>query len=325
MATHNEAAMNKIKARLSNQGIIPGSSLLLLAAFCLVLVLPIEITTPDEFISDASALTIDVEKLHHEAVHTAKPGPFSVEELQASLSSFDSSTAFSTIGNYPLGSFEKDLLGSVVGAIEEQSCHVGFVLMDINTGWGVAYNADEEFYSASSIKGPYVASLAVHHPDSVLSWAESMYSVVHDSDNDEYFSLRNSYGDEPMTWWCEEAGVEAFIDGEWFPYCSPRTLSKLWLRTYEYFESDSAGTSEIKSMYIGSLNSPISQNLGATYEVCTKAGWIIDEEFTATIDAGIVYAGENPYLMIIMTDAPSDFSVLDPLVLALDEIHEYFY
>ena len=254
-----------------------------------------------------------------------KPGPFTIEQLQAKLSSFEASASFVAIGDYPLGSHEIEVLQPVVGAILEEEYLLGFLILDINTGWGIAYNADELFYSASSIKGIYAASLASAEPNSIVTWSDSIFLAVHDSDNDEYFSLRSSFGHDPMTTWCNEAGVDPSIDEEWFPDYSPRTLAKLWLRNYQYFESGVENIDVVKSWYVGAYNSTIQENLGWYYDIFTKPGWIAEDGLFATIDAGIIYAGDKPYLMIVMTDAPKDFEALDALVLSLDKLHGYMY
>ena len=271
-------------------------------------------------IAEAPVQVINVQNLELELFALEKPDPLSITQLQANLSSFKGETPLVAIGGYPLGFFERDLLQPVLPLIEEKGYQLGFLLLDINTGWGVAYNADEIFYSASSIKGIYVASVTAEQPELASLWAGTMHAAIQSSDNDAYFALRLSLGDDFITKWCQQAGVEPFDNGEWFPYYSSRTLAKLWLKNYEYFESGGTPIKEVESWYGKSFNSLIHENLGMLYEVSTKPGWIADEEFVSTVDAGIVYAGGNPYLLIIMTDAPMHMVDLGPLILSLDRI-----
>jgi len=315
--------LKNLKAYLPDHKATAVSLLILVVVLSLMLSLPSVTAFDHETPIPHTVVFIEEPIMDEPAAPLAIPEPFSIQELQAFLASFDNSSSFSTIGGYTLSPHETDMLRFVLTSIETQDYHVSFVMMDINTGWGVAYNADDEFYSASSIKGPYVASVTSAEPGSLPLWGDYMYYAVQESDNDAFFSLRMNFGDDPLMKWCEEAGVDTAIAEEWFPYYSARSLSKLWLRTYEYFESGSVEIDEVKTWYYGSLNSPISLNLGSVFPVYTKAGWIIDEEFSSTIDAGIVYAGTNPYLMIIMSDAPSDLTPLEPLVVALDGIHDY--
>ena len=56
-----------------------------------------------------------------------------------------------------------DELPEVAAAIEafsERGYGVGFVVYDIQSGTGIEYNADEEFFSASTIKAPFAVALA---------------------------------------------------------------------------------------------------------------------------------------------------------------------
>ena len=50
-------------------------------------------------------------------------------------------------------------LRDAVSAIERAGRQAGFYLADLDTGACVSYAADQDFYPASSIKGPYVASV----------------------------------------------------------------------------------------------------------------------------------------------------------------------
>ncbi|MCL2808235.1 MAG: serine hydrolase [Coriobacteriia bacterium] len=249
--------------------------------------------------------------------------PLTIEELKAVLSSFDAGSEPSSIGAFALGHPAPDFLTAAIEDIEERGYNVGFVVMDINTGHGVAYNADEVFYSASSIKGHYVASLVSERPELIQLQADMMRATVKDSNNDTYFALRLGYGDAPFTQWCEEAEVDNDLAGVWFPHYSARDLAKLWLRTYEFLASEGEGITEAASWYSESFNSPIHQYFKETYKVHTKPGWIADPQDSATVDAGIVYAGASPYIMVVMTNAPADFSVMEALVPALNEIHGY--
>ena len=250
-----------------------------------------------------------------------EPKTLSIEGLRSNLSSGYSISFISGFGGYIPDTYEKELLYSALIRIEVQGYNAGFILMDLTSGYGVAYNADKKFYSASSIKGIYVASLAAWEPSTIYYLADSMYATIHYSSNDDYFYLRFLYGDDPYVKWCEDAGVETPIIGEWFPYFSSRTLAKLWLRNYEYFESHDEGVDEVFSHYTSTQNSAIYNSLGEKYQICSKSGWIGDEEYSSTVDAGIIYADGHPYLMVIMSDVPGEMDYLNPLVLALEEIH----
>lgn len=268
-------------------------------------------------------------------VTVSKPGPRSIEELQAVLSSMDNTIEISTTGGYPfaLGEEEEALL-SALDSLREQGYNVGFVMMDLSTGYGVSCNPDMTFYSASSIKAPYVVSLAAAYPEAIEAWEPTMRTAIEYSDNDAYFALRSAFGADCLRQWCEDAGVDPSICDEWstmrqeptwFPDYSTKTLAKLWLQNYEYLESGSEQVEVVDSLFSSTYNSAIYACLGSTTEVRTKGGWISEEGYATTSDAGIVYAGENgnsPYLLVIMSDIPRDSTQLEPLVYALNDIHD---
>ena len=253
---------------------------------------------------------------------TLSPEPLTLLQMQANLSSFVSANSATAFGGYTLAFDDREALLAAVSSIEEQGYRVSFVMMDIVTGYGVSYNSDMEFYSASSIKAFYVASVAASLPESIYSWSSSMRAAIEDSSNDDYFALRYAYGDDPLVTWFEDAGVDSSLAYEWWPYYSARTLAKLWLRNYDYFESGSEGVDQVREWYSSTYNSTIYDNLGPFYSVLTKSGWIADEELSASVDAGIIYANDKPYLMVIMTDVPDDVPSLASLVTSLDQVHE---
>lgn len=247
--------------------------------------------------------------------------PPTFEDLQAELSAAASTSRPTGIGGYSLGVEETQALNEALNGCTEQGYQAGYILLDISTGQGITYNIDEEFYSASTIKGLYVASLAAQFPEVVELRADSIYAILDHSSDDDYFALRVDYGHDPFVQWCAEAGVDEAIGSEWFPYYSARTFAKLWLKTYEYFDSGSEETEALIPWYGDSFNSAIYQCLGDQYQVCTKAGWIGGDGYSAAADGGIVYAGESPYVIVVMTDAPGDTSLLEPIIAALNSFH----
>lgn len=199
---------------------------------------------------------------------------------------------------------------------------VGFILCDINDCRGIVYNPDETYYSASSIKGPYMASVVSMYPECLDTLENEIRQILVYSDNGCYEELRDRYGDAPIEKWAEDAGTEISFDYGWdYTDYSARTLAKLWMKNYEFFESGDAG-SEIAELYEDPDTSAIHSVLGNKYTTRSKAGWIADTSCQSTVDAGIVYADNGPYILAILTDIPSAVDRLDPLVTVLDSIHQ---
>ena len=84
-------------------------------------------------------------------------------------------------------------------AIEDAGYKVGYVLLDVNTGATISYNADAAFYSASSLKGPYVAALARYGlGDGIESLSGLVSATIEQSDNVAYAILRGNNGNDVM-------------------------------------------------------------------------------------------------------------------------------
>jgi hypothetical protein len=58
------------------------------------------------------------------------------------------------------------------------------------------------------------------------------------------------------------------------------------------------------------------------YTVYSKAGWHYLTGIQATNDAGIVMAGNSPYIVTILSNAPDRQWLVDNLAIALDAAHE---
>ena len=246
------------------------------------------------------------------------------ESVFALLDSASDSHDITTFGGFSLSQQGLRQLQNAVSVVESQDYDVGFIMVDITTGQGVAYNPDELFYCASTIKAPFIVSLAAYSPFSVELWEESMEAAITYSSNEDYEYLYYAFGSEYLSAWYDEAGVSPLISEEFYTYYTSRELAKLWLRNYLFFMSDEPYCSLVQSWFAASENSIIFDTLGSHYYMNTKAGWIDDyyEDYYAAADAGIVWAFDRPYLVVIMSDSPADMQALELLVIALDDAHK---
>ena len=215
-----------------------------------------------------------------------------------------------------------DSLCSAMAALNAR-CEYGFLLIDISTGEGIAYNIDRRFYGASTIKGPFVASLACYVPDQVPALQNLMTNTVIYSDNDAYDTLNHTYGAQYLRQWAMECGVDPARVSHRYAAFTVRELGELWYRNYEFFESGEYGR-QIGSWYETPNYSLIHEALGDLYVTRSKGGWYAMEgrpELSAAADAGIVYSDNGPYLVVVMSNNPGSFTSLMPLMQALDDVH----
>ena len=232
------------------------------------------------------------------------------------------SSLMTGFGGVTLTDHVKNLLAEAIDTTDGND--FSFLLADLTDNKGIAYNIDEDFYSASSIKGPYVASLVASDPDILSDNQESseIENILLYSDNTCYERMVNTYGFTPLMDWSDEAGADLEITAYDYTYYSARTLAKLWIRNYEYFTSDTTGK-QLAEEFEQPETSSIHETLGDMYTTQSKAGWIADPDCSSTCDAGIVYADNGPYVLVVMSDLPASLESLDPLVTLLDQLHSY--
>lgn len=230
-------------------------------------------------------------------------------------------------------------------AIEDAGYKVGYVLLDVNTGATISYNADTAFYSASSLKGPYVAALARYGlGDGIESLSGLVSATIEQSDNVDYDILRRSNGNDVMRQLIDEAGAEnlpvtaatsdidsamqtlsvASIADNNYEFVTPNQLLSMWALCGQYLASNEPGAAYLASEFAIPETSAIryvGRAFGGTW---SKAGWYPGEggSLSTTVDAGVVREETGDVVLVVMTNKGSDFSVIDSIALELLELHE---
>lgn len=225
----------------------------------------------------------------------------------------------------PLSEEQQESLAAATQNIEGGGYTVGFTLINLNTGKGIAYNLDSRVYGASSFKGPYAAFLCQHLGDNDASYpsdseaagsgvSSSIYSLMQPmilySDNSAFNSLRNTYDSAGFAEWLNSCGVDSEIMHDThFPRYSARESALLWLRTYQYLKTNTPTAQNLASLYeqtnVSFIRSGVSDN-GEVEAVLNKAGWCAGRErFTGLCDAGLIKCTDGTtYLMSTMTNSP---------------------
>lgn len=225
-----------------------------------------------------------------------------------------------------LGDLEsiKTEIQSAVDAFSSEGYSTGFILRDPNSGGGISYHADELYYSASTIKGPYVAWLVQAYPETATALYGTIENTIQWSSNDDYGALIAAYGVDGFNSWAAECGcADLALGTEWYTGIVAKDFCKLWNCVYDYFVSGKF-PAEIQSLYTGTLSSSIYEVLGSEYTVYSKGGWIGEGRGTyyhVQNDAGIVLKGEHPYVLVVLSDAYGRLDLLDDLVRVLDLAH----
>lgn len=225
----------------------------------------------------------------------------------------------------PLSEEQQESLAAATQNIEGGGYTVGFTLINLNTGKGIAYNLDSRVYGASSFKGPYAAFLCQHLGDNDASYpsgseaagsgvSSSIYSLMQPmilySDNSAFNSLRNTYDSVGFAEWLNSCGVDSEIMHDThFPRYSTRESTLLWLRTYQYLKTNTPTAQNLASLYeqtnVSFIRSGVSGD-NKVEAVLNKAGWCSgSERFTGLCDAGLIKCTDGTtYIMSTMTNSP---------------------
>lgn len=225
----------------------------------------------------------------------------------------------------PLSEEQQESLAAATQNIEGGGYTVGFTLINLNTGKGIAYNLDSRVYGASSFKGPYAAYLCQHLGDNDVSYpsgseaagsgvSSSIYSLIQPmilySDNSAFSSLRNTYDSAGFAEWLNSCGVDSEIMHDThFPRYSARESALLWLHAYQYLKTNTPTAQNLASLYeqtnVSFIRSGVSDDEGVE-AVLNKAGWCAgSERFTGLCDAGLIKCTDGTtYLMSTMTNSP---------------------
>ncbi len=227
-----------------------------------------------------------------------------------------------------------------------------FALYDINSGVKITYNGDWYVATASTVKAPYIMYVLSQEIDKgnaklsdKLTYERRFYSngsgqikyssygtkytikeVIHlileTSDNCGFLMLQDHFGVKNYNKWLESIGCKTFIDGvnvKWGSV-SANDSCRIWQEIYKYFSNGKNGEF-FKKELLGTGYSPIRKNLGDKYKVANKfggadIGWH---------DTGVVFAGKNPYILILLTNDSymhADYYFQNNMIKQLDGLHD---
>ncbi len=270
----------------------------------------------------------------------------------------DGSAQLVTAG-FTLSDADRRAVDEALATFSNAGYSVGMVLADLDTGAVLTSSGSVPKYSASSIKGPYVMSLAATGAidlDAVAGRRDGVASAVHSdieqaiqvSDNDAYGALYLRYGTTPMTSWLDGSGVQHNLTDHEYLDLSAIDLAIMWTKAYQYLFTDTvdaASSQPVKasadarawlaSNYRDSLSSTIHMALGDSAPMLSKAGWIAEAGYLAFNDGGIVlpdsqrseYGGvaitERPsaYVLTMLTDAYGEYDLLTNLASTLGDVY----
>lgn len=203
---------------------------------------------------------------------------------------------------------------------------VGVVFYDLSSGKGVTYNADVEVYGASSYKALYALYICeslvetgqVSLDDSLgtyggynMGWQtvrDLIEAAVVYSDNDSFIALRAAFDRVGYEDWIVGLGIDydtALDPMSDFPTYCPRTSARLWREMSEYLSTDTETSQWLSGLLTSTSRSFIRDGIADEQVlVRNKAGWISEDGYYSTCDAGLIDIDGRTYVMSVMTSMP---------------------
>lgn len=228
--------------------------------------------------------------------------------------------------------------------INSNRYNTGFYAIDIETQTSFGYNADRNFFSASTIKAGYalycfkeiakgnaeftdlIKYTANHYIGGSGSTQHSIYGtlftvkvllyrMLYDSDNIAYYMLIDYFGLDGYNEMIQNLGCTNTITraNRW-GQLTAHELGLVWQEIYHF--KDSCEEGEILWSYLtGNLYNEIKTAVSGYDTVAHKSGWNDD----SCHDAGIVMS-DSPYIVVVMSDNKSVHSYIRKIIRYIDDI-----
>lgn len=283
--------------------------------------------------SDASTVQTQNKKVSESKVTASQT--LSTANLKTGLSkadfndipSGDTVQTFSLVDDQILA-LEDENLAALQNALDQaqELGDVGVVFYDLSSGKGVTYNADVEVYGASSYKALYALYICeslvetgqVSPDDSLgtyggynMGWQtvrDLIEAAVVYSDNDSFIALRAAFDHDGYEDWIANLGVDdetALNPMSDFPTYCPRTSARLWREMSEYLSMDTETSQWLSGLLASTSRSFIRDGIADEQVlVRNKAGWISEDGYYSTCDAGLIDIDGRIYVMSVMTSMP---------------------
>lgn len=283
--------------------------------------------------SDASTVQTQNKKVSESKITASQT--LSTANLKTGLSkpdfndipSGDTVQTFSLVDDQILA-LEDENLAALQNALDQaqELGDVGVVFYDLSSGKGVTYNADVEVYGASSYKALYALYICeslvetgqVSLDDSLgtyggynMGWQtvrDLIEAAVVYSDNDSFIALRAAFDRAGYEDWIVSLDIDydtALDPMSDFPTYCPRTSARLWREMSEYLSMDTETSQWLSGLLASTSRSFIRDGIADEQVlVRNKAGWISEDGYYSTCDAGLIDIDGCTYVMGIMTSMP---------------------
>lgn len=228
----------------------------------------------------------------------------------------------------------KETLAELEAILDKYSRKVSVVAYSLDNNKAVAYNTSQDLFCACTVKAAY-ALYACHQMEkgkanlntemvyenkhyepgtgdmqysdfgTVFTMETIIDKTMGISDNVGYFMMVDYFGREEYNKWIRELGCPSLQihPTVWSLHAKAKELAIIWREIYKYFEAGSQYANFLKSTCTNTANNYATAALQGM-DISHKQGHNSSGGWLAYSDAGIVWKGEKPYIIVILSDAP---------------------
>lgn len=231
-----------------------------------------------------------------------------------------------------------ETLDELEQVLKSSSRNMAVVGYSLDNNKAFCYNTQKRIFCASAIKAPYslyccyqmekgfadlntkmtyesehyeigTGDLQYMPVGSVFDMKTIIGKAMSISDNVGYLMSVDYFGREGYNEWITELGAETLKISPtvWSLRTNAKDLALAWREIAKYFESDSEIARFLYASCTNTENNYATQSL-TNVEYSHKQGNQRSGNWHSYTDASIVWKGENPYIIVILTDAPGPSS-----------------
>jgi len=281
---------------------------------------------------DNNTKIISLESVSSDSVYQETVEFALTQEMLANIPNSDTPVGFSlsTLSATDLSAGELQVINDALAGIPEDAT-AGFILLNMNTGRGLAYKADAGIYGDTSIISSYATFVCEQVVDSQKAYfseeRDNLEKAIIERDEEAYRSLREKF--DSMGWQEYLTALNAsscYVTGSVYSTYSARTSMSLWFHTMSYIdlvdERPAAAFlyeafKQTNPAYVrtGLANVPgaVVQSMAGSYAGDSSGA-------NSLCDCGVIQIGDVRYLLCIMSSMKADEAnsqVMNTLVKAI--------
>ena len=197
-------------------------------------------------------------------------------------------------------------LAKIEELIKTYNRDMSFKVVSIDGSYGLSYNSDETYFSASSIKAPYLLYCHKSPNGTEYTLAEIMRLVVWCSDNSGYYMCTKRWGTDGYNALMNSIGCDSLKISNsyiWADKINAHDLITVWKNIYDYIESDAASSSHMYDICTDYKYNPLEDALPG-YTIAQKYGTSTTKDVFC--DGAIIYGKKNTYILAFFLDSTND-------------------